>query len=94
VKESRKTEDGCTKYDGVTIREMGDAYLIDCNVTGSNEGTSDAPKFSLLSLFRDHVFPKVLELVKNGGEFEGYFPVFQGDNAGPFGCPCRFLRDR
>jgi hypothetical protein len=74
VKKSRKTEDGCTKYDGVAIREMGDAYLIDCNVTGSNEGTSDAPKFSLLSLFCDHVFPKVLELVSNGGEFDGYLP--------------------
>jgi hypothetical protein len=83
VKKSRKTEDGCTKYDGVAIREMGDADLIDCNVTGSNEGTSDAPKFSLLILFRDRVFPKVLELVSNGGQCNGYFPVFQGDNAGP-----------
>jgi hypothetical protein len=36
-----------------------------------------------MSLFRDHVFPKVLELVSAGGEFEGYLPVFQGDNAGP-----------
>jgi hypothetical protein len=81
VKESRKTEDDCTKYDGVTIWEMGDAYLIDWNVTDSNEGTSDAPKFSLLSLFRDYVFSKVLELVSNGGEFDGYLPVFEGDNA-------------
>jgi hypothetical protein len=59
------------------------AYLIECNVTGSDEGTSDKPKFSLMSLFRDHVFPKVLDLVSKGGEFEDYLPVFQGDNAGP-----------
>jgi hypothetical protein len=36
-----------------------------------------------LSLFRDHIFPKVLDSVSEGGEFEGYLPVFQGDNTGP-----------
>jgi hypothetical protein len=61
----------------------GDAYLIDCNVTGSDEGTSTNPKFSLLALFRDQIFPKIERLVRDGGEYEGYLPVFQGDNAGP-----------
>jgi hypothetical protein len=36
-----------------------------------------------LSVFRDHIFPKVLDSVSEGGEFEGYLPVLQGDNAGP-----------
>jgi hypothetical protein len=65
--------------DEKTIREKGDDSLIDCNVIG----TSDKPNFSLKSLFRDHVFPKVLELVSKGDDFEDYLPVFQGDNAGP-----------
>jgi hypothetical protein len=60
-----------------------DAYLIDCNVNGSDEGTSNNPKFSLLTVFRDQVFPKIGKLVGPGGAYEGYLPVFQGDNAGP-----------
>jgi hypothetical protein len=83
VKKSRRDENGNIKYDGEIVRQKGDAYLIDCNVTGSDEGTSDKPKFSLMSLFREHIFPKVGELVKDGGRFAGYIPVFQGDNAGP-----------
>jgi len=83
VRESRRDEEGRIRYDGNIVREKGDAYLIDCNVTGSNAGTSDKPKFSLKSLFEDQMFPKVAELVGSGGEFEGYLPVFQGDNAGP-----------
>jgi hypothetical protein len=29
------------------------------------------------------IFPKVEGLVGPGGKYEGYKPVFQGDNAGP-----------
>ena len=83
VRESRRDENGNRRYDGDLIRMKGDAYLIDCNVTGSDEGTSNNPKFSLLALFRDQVFPKIDELVRPGGAYEGYLPVFQGDNAGP-----------
>ena len=36
-----------------------------------------------MSLFQDHVFTKVLELVSKVGDLEDYPPVFQGDNAGP-----------
>jgi hypothetical protein len=61
----------------------GDAYLSDCNVTGSDEGTSSNPKFSLLALFRDQIFPKIVQLVGPSGTYECYLPVFQGDNAGP-----------
>ena len=83
VRQSRRNEEGNLPYDGDIIRMKGDAYLIDCNVTGSNEGTSTNPKFSLLALFRDQIFPKIELLVGDGGEYEGYLPVFQGDNAGP-----------
>jgi hypothetical protein len=82
-RESRKDEDGRTRYDGQIIREKGDVYLVECNVTGSDHGTSDKPQFALLDLFMGHLFPGVEELVGTGGEFEGYVPVFQGDNAGP-----------
>ena len=33
------------------IHQKGDVYLLDCNVTGSDEGTLDKPNFSLMSLF-------------------------------------------
>ena len=29
------------KYDGPLVRKKGDAYLVDCNVTGSSKGTED-----------------------------------------------------
>jgi hypothetical protein len=83
VRQSQRNEDGNLRYNGDIIRMKGDAYLIDCNVTGSDEGTSTNPKFSLLALFRDQIFPKIEMLVGDGGEYEGYLPVFQGDNAGP-----------
>lgn len=60
----------------------GGAYIVDCNVTGSDEGTSNSPKFALMTLFRDQVFPKIAELVSPGGAYSGYLPVIQGDNAG------------
>ena len=50
---------------------------------GSDQGTSDAPKFSLKSLFQDHLFPKLDSLVRKGGLYEGYKVIIQGDNAGP-----------
>ena len=83
VRESRIDENGSRRYDGSIVRIKGDAYLVDCNVTGSDEGTSNNPKFSLMALFRDQVFPKIAELVSPGGTYCGYLPVIQGDNAGP-----------
>ena len=83
VRESSRDDEGNLHYDGPIRREKGDAYLIDCTVTGSDHGTSDKPKFALLELFRDHVFPEIMELVRPGGKYDGYTVVIQGDNAGP-----------
>jgi hypothetical protein len=68
---------------GNVLRKKGDVYLVDCNVTGSGEGTSKEPKFPLMTFFATTVFPEIEKLVKKGGRFEGYTPVIQGDNAGP-----------
>jgi len=51
-------------------------------VTGSNEQSSDDPKFALLLWFREIVFPAIEKLVGKGGKYEGCRPIFQGDNAG------------
>ena len=83
LKESSHDENVSIHFDGEIIREKGNAYLIDCNVTGSDEGKADKTKFSLMSLFRDHIFPKALDLASKGSDFKDYIPVFQGDNAGP-----------
>ena len=64
-------------------RKAEDVFFVDCNVKGSSTGTATSPKFSLLVLFRDAIFPLVANLVKKGGRFADYTPVFQGDNAGP-----------
>jgi hypothetical protein len=61
----------------------GKAYLVDCNVTGSDEGTSTKPKFSLAALYQGQVFPKIEQLVGPGSAYKGYLPILQGDNAGP-----------
>ena len=82
VGEARFLEDGSRKYDGKILREKGDVYLIDCNVTGSTEGSSDEPKFSLMHLFHSIIFPRIHDLVKPGGQYEGYKVVIQGDRAG------------
>jgi hypothetical protein len=63
--------------------EKGAPYFVDCNVTGSDEGTASDPKFALMGLFKGTIFPMVSKLVGPGGKYEGYIPVFQGDNAGP-----------
>ena len=72
VRESRRDEQGNLHYDGKVLREKGDVYMVDCNVTGSDSGTASQPKFPLKG-----------RLVGPGGKYEGYLPVFQGDNAGP-----------
>jgi hypothetical protein len=38
------------KFVGEILRRKGDAYLVDCCVTASNEGTADDPKFPLKKL--------------------------------------------
>ncbi|KAI2503723.1 hypothetical protein MHU86_10704 [Fragilaria crotonensis] len=36
-----------------------------------------------LGFFEHSLFPRVAEIVGHNGEYEGYIPVIQGDNAGP-----------
>ena len=52
-------------------------------MTGSSQGTSKDPKFSLLNYFENVVFPEIVNLTKPGAKFFGFQPVIQGDNAGP-----------
>ena len=63
-------------YDGKILRQKGDLYLVDCNVTWLTCGSYDDPKFALLSYFHELVFEAVKDLVKVKGKFEGYLPVF------------------
>lgn len=81
-REGPKTKDGRQVFDGPIIRQKGDVYMVDRNVTGSNEGTSDAPNFSLSSFFKEVVFPHLAAIVGPGGLYEDFIPVVQGDKAG------------
>jgi hypothetical protein len=38
-------------YDGIVLGEKGYVYMVDFNVTGSDAGTSDKPKFLLIDFF-------------------------------------------
>jgi len=80
---ARVAQKAYTSKDGKTTRKAGDVYYRDCAVTGSNEGTPQEPKFPLLRWFHELIFPSVHKLVGTGGKYEGYRPIFQGDNAGP-----------
>jgi hypothetical protein len=75
--------DGNVKFCGDVIRRKGDVYDVDCAVTGSSPGTPNDPKCPLLPIFFNIIFPRVEQMVGVGGKYEGYTPVFQGDNAGP-----------
>ncbi len=61
----------------------GDLVLTDCNVTGSNYGTSTKPKFPLMELWASVLLPELDALVRPGGPCEGVIVVHQEDNAGP-----------
>jgi len=56
---------------------------VDCAVTGSSDGTSKDPKFSLQRVFEHNIFPVVAKLIAPGGKYEGYQPIGTGDCAGP-----------
>jgi hypothetical protein len=66
---------------------------VDSTVTGSDAGTCRAPKYPLLPLFLDTVFPKVEALVGVGGRYAGYVPIIQGDNADRFAGVAAILTD-
>jgi hypothetical protein len=83
VRTSRRTETGQLRYDGPVKRHKGDAYLVDANVTGSDAGTSDKPKFALKPLWKDSILPHLDKITGPGGDYAGYEVIGQGDNAGP-----------
>ena len=39
------------------LRRKEDPYLVDCCVTGSNEGMADDPKFPLKKLLQEYISP-------------------------------------
>ncbi len=62
--------------------QKGDCLLTDCNVTGTDTGTPDKPKFALRVLWEHGLLPQFDALVGPGGLCEGATIVHQGDNAG------------
>eukprot|EP00957_Ditylum_brightwellii_P114726 8748228-Ditylum_brightwellii.AAC.1 len=75
IREYELQEDCSVKRTGPIIRKKGDPFFVDCGVTGSTEGTDSDPKFPLLRLFRDVIFPMTEDLVGDGGKFSGYIPI-------------------
>ena len=57
--------------------------MLSCNVTGSHDGTSKNPKFQLNMFFEKSPFPVIENLVYDGGTFQDFSAVIQGDNYGP-----------
>ena len=73
-----------TSFAGNPIKHRkGVPYLVDCNVTGSNPGTSTVPCFPLQLLWEHSLLPAVQKLVAPGGPCEGAQVIYQEDNAGP-----------
>jgi hypothetical protein len=60
----------------------GDSLLTDCNVTGTDVGTPDKPKFALRALWEYGLLPFLDALVAPGGQCEGALVILQEDNAG------------
>jgi hypothetical protein len=60
----------------------GGCLLTDCNVTGTDTGTPDKPKFALRQLWEYSLLPSLDALVAVGGLAEGAIVVHQEDNAG------------
>ncbi len=58
-------------------------YLVDCNVTGSDEGTATKPCFPLRKLWEFTLIPAIAQLLEEGGACAGAQVVVQQDNAGP-----------
>jgi hypothetical protein len=68
-------------YGGVKIVK-GDCLLTDCNVTGTDVGSPDKPKFALRALWEYGLLPSLDALVVPGGQCEGALVIHQEDNAG------------
>ncbi len=70
------------KVAGGTRIVKGDCLLTDCNVTGTDVGTPDKPKFALRTLWEFGLLPSLDALVATGGQCEGALVIHQEDNAG------------
>ncbi len=55
---------------------------MDCNVTGTNQGTPDKPKFVLRPMWEYGLLPQLNALAEPGGQCAGAMVVHQEDNAG------------
>lgn len=65
----------------------GECLLMDCNVTGTDTGTPDKPKFPLKPLWEHGLLPTLDALVAEGGLCAGAIVVHQEDNAGMLSYP-------
>jgi len=84
---SKDPETGKTTYRGNPIKHhRGVPYLVDCNVTGSDQGTATDPKFSLKHLWEHALLASLDALTAEGAPANGAIVVFQEDNAGPHNC--------
>jgi hypothetical protein len=63
--------------------KKGEPYLVDCNVTGMNAGTTTTPCFPLRSLWEHSLFPAIKAMLAPDGPCAGAQVIFQEDNAGP-----------
>ncbi len=71
---------------GERLVRKGDMVLTDCNVTGTDVGTPDKPKFSLRLVWEYCLLPSLDALVVVGGQCEGAMVVHQKDSAGTTVC--------
>ncbi len=63
--------------------KKGGPYLLDCNVTGMNAGTTTTSCFPLRTLWEHSLFPAIKAMLAPDGPCAGAQVIFQEDNAGP-----------
>ncbi len=72
------------KRKGNSIKhKLGDFVLVDCNVTGSDNGTPSDPKFALRTFWETIILPAYDALTAPGDPAESAVVVHQEDNAAP-----------
>jgi hypothetical protein len=60
----------------------GDSLLTGCNVTGTDVGTPDKPKFTLRPLWEFGLLPTLYALAAPGGQCDETIVIHQEDNTG------------
>lgn len=67
------------------LRVKGNEYFKNWEITAANEGTTKDPKFSLLKLFENEIFPSLDQLAVELETRLGkqIMIIFQWDNASP-----------